>query len=260
MESEPISMVEMGWGNSGRAATLNVCLVERVGRRKKRVRRVQRLEAPWRLRFTASGSGTLREVETRTGRRRKPTIMNNPIFAGIIVAVVLVASGVAMWGFMRARSRKLQQRFGPEYDRALREMGCRWRAEQVLEKREKRVDQLQLRPLRHGDQERFAQHWRLVQADFVDDPRLAFSEADALVRDLMKARGYPQSDFEQRAADISVDHPLVAENYRAAYAIALRHARGEASTEDLRQAMVQYRILFEDLMGDREHATLEVRR
>lgn len=186
--------------------------------------------------------------------------MDTPVFVGIIVAVVLVASGVAMWGSMRARSRKLQQRFGPEYDRAMREMGGRLRAEQMLAKREKRVDQLQLRPLRPNDQTRFAQRWRLVQADFVDDPRLAFSEADELVRELMKARGYPMADFEQRAADISVDHPLVAENYRVAHAIALRHQRGEASTEDLRQAMVQYRILFEDLMGDREHATMEASR
>lgn len=165
-----------------------------------------------------------------------------------------------MWGYMRARSRKLQRRFGPEYDRTLREMGGRRRAEKALEKREKRVDQLQLRPLRPGDHERFTQHWQLVQADFVDDPRLAFSEADSLVRELMKARGYPAADFDQRAADISVDHPRVAENYRVAHAIALRNGRGEAHTEDLRQAMVHYRILSEDLMGDREHATMEASR
>lgn len=186
--------------------------------------------------------------------------MDSKTLIAIVVVVVLIAAGFAVWAFLRKRSQKLQQRFGPEYDRTIREMGGRRRAEEVLEKREKRVNRLQIRPLRPADQARYSQQWRQVQADFVDDPTLAFTEADRLVGELMKARGYPVADFEQRAADISVDHPLVVENYRAAHAIALRHRRGQASTEDLRQAMVQYRTLFDDLLGVRETTTAEVRR
>ena len=186
--------------------------------------------------------------------------MDTRALIAIVVVVVLIAAAIALWAYFRNRSRKLRQRFGPEYERAVRETGGRRRAEEVLEKREKRVDRLQLRPLQSADQTRFLQQWRQVQARFVDDPRLALTQADALVSEVMSARGYPVAEFEQRAADVSVDHPLVVENYRAAHAIALRHRRGEASTEDLRQAMVHYRTLFEDLIGAQEIITTEVRR
>jgi hypothetical protein len=186
--------------------------------------------------------------------------MDTRVLIAIVVVGVLIAAGIVIWAYFRNRSRKLQQRFGPEYERAIRETGGRRRAEEVLEKRERRVDRLQLRPLQPADQTRLAQEWRQVQARFVDDPKSAPTEADALVAEVMSVRGYPVVDFDQRAADISVDHPLVVENYRAAHAIALRHRRGEASTEDLRQAMVHYRTLFEDLMGAREMTTTEVRR
>jgi hypothetical protein len=178
----------------------------------------------------------------------------------VVVAVVVVLAGFALWAYFRQRSRKLEQRFGPEYDRTVREMGGRRRAEGVLEKREKRVDRLQIRPLEPADQSRFAEQWRGVQTRFVDDPKRSVSDADTLVGELMNVRGYPMADFEQRAADISVDHPIVVDNYRTAHAIVLRHRRGEASTEDLRQAMVHYRTLFEELMGARDYIPMEVKR
>jgi hypothetical protein len=181
--------------------------------------------------------------------------------AVILIAVgVVVVAGIAVWAYFRNRSQKLQQRFGPEYGRTVREMGGRIRAEEALEKREKRIERLQIRQLPAADQRRFAQEWREVQARFVDDPRLSLTEADNLVGELMKRRGYPMAEFEQRAADISVDHPLVVDNYRAAHTVALRHERGEANTEDMRQAMVHYRTLFEELMGTGETATTGVRR
>lgn len=186
--------------------------------------------------------------------------MNTQVLVAIIVVVVLVAIGIGIWAYLRDRTRKLHDRFGPEYDRTIREVGNRRQAEEVLAKREKRVDRFHIRPLEPADQTRFTEQWRQVQARFVDDPKMAVAEADSLVADLMNARGYPVSDFEQRAADISVDHPHVVENYRGAHAIALRHQRGEASTEDLRQAMVHYRTLFDDLLGAREGTPVEVKR
>src|SRR5207248_1966430 len=137
---------------------------------------------------------------------------------------------------------------GPEYDRLANEFGSPRRAESDLERREKRVEKIHIRALTKEEQSRFANAWREVQASFVDNPSTAVSRADGLVGDLMKTRGYPVGDFEQRAADVSVDHPRVVENYRAAHAIAVRRERGEANTEDLRSAMVHYRALFEDLL------------
>ncbi len=123
------------------------------------------------------------------------------------------------------------------------------RAEGVLEMRATRREKFTLRPLPEESRLDFADRWRAVQAQFVDEPSGSVSQADALVNELMAARGYPMSDFEQRAADISVDHPIVVENYRAAHAIALRHDSGPDTTEDLRKAMVHYRTLFEELLG-----------
>ena len=120
----------------------------------------------------------------------------------------------------------------------------------MLDKRADRVESFHIEPLGPGDRARFAESWRRVQARFVDGPGGAVTEADQLLRDVMSTRGYPVSDFEQRAADISVDHPLVLENYRAAHEIALRQMGGKATTEDLRQAMVHYRTLFEELVNE----------
>lgn len=174
--------------------------------------------------------------------------MDIRVVVAIIVAVFVVVA-IAGWAYARRRrAQQLRDRFGPEYDRLAREHGDARVAENVLEKRQKRVARLEIRPLAGPARERYAQHWLEVQRRFVDDPRTTVSEADELVSDVMSARGYPMGDFEQRAADVSVDHPRVVQNYRAAHHIALRHARGEANTEDLRKAMVYYRSLFEELL------------
>ena len=175
------------------------------------------------------------------------------ILIGVLVAIVVV--GIAAWIFLQKRRTKgLRARFGPEYSRTLQESGNRRVAEASLEVRKKRVEGFHIRPLVPGDRSRFVESWNRVQARFVDDPRGSITEADQLLGDVMSARGYPVSDFEQRGADISVDHPLVLENYRAAHEIALRHAQGQASTEDLRQAMIHYRTLFEELIGELDMA------
>ena len=172
-----------------------------------------------------------------------------PTWAIVVIIAVLIGAAVAVWFYMNERrSRRLRSRFGPEYDRALREHHDRTRAERELERREKRVERLDIRPLPAAERERFIEAWRADQARFVDDPRGAVVEADRLVAEVMRARGYPVGNFEQRAADVSVDHPRVVQNYRAAREIVARHERGEAGTEDLRKAMVFFRLLFDELL------------
>ena len=167
----------------------------------------------------------------------------------IVVAALIIVAIVAWVYTRRRRSGILRERFGPEYDRVVRQHGDVRRAETVLETRKERVERLEIRSLPEPARERYAQHWLEVQRRFVDDPRSAVTEADGLVTDVMSARGYPMGDFQQRAADVSVDYPQLVENYRTAHDIALRHNRGEASTEDLRKAMVHYRSLFDELLG-----------
>lgn len=167
----------------------------------------------------------------------------------IIAAIVIVALVVVGYLLMRRRrSEQLRSRFGPEYDRAVEEKGDRSKAEAELAARERRVEKLDVRPLDPATRRGFMERWSEVQARFVDDPPRAVMFADALIAEVMSARGYPVKDFEQRAGDISVDHPEVVEHYRIAHDIAARHGRGEAGTEDLRQAMIHYRALFEDLV------------
>lgn len=169
----------------------------------------------------------------------------------IVIAVIVVAAlivGAIAWS-RRRRSEHLRDRFGPEYERAVETKGDRGKAEAELAAREKRVEKLDIRPLSSAERAEFTQRWAEVQARFVDDPARAVAFADALLGEVMKARGYPVSDFEQRAGDISVDHPVVVEHYHKAHEIAVRHERGQASTEDLRQAMIHYRALFDDLVG-----------
>jgi hypothetical protein len=174
----------------------------------------------------------------------------------IIIGVVLIGIvGIAWAMFLRkSKTERLQTRFGPEYTRAVEESGGRRKAEAGLEQREKRVEGFAIRPLAASDRERYLASWRTVQAEFVDDPKKSVTQADQLLGDVMSTRGYSVSDFEQRSADISVDHPLVVENYRAAHEIAVRHASGQATTEDLRQAMIHYRTLFDELVGEPEMA------
>jgi|HubBroStandDraft_4_1064222.scaffolds.fasta_scaffold167949_1 hypothetical protein len=179
----------------------------------------------------------------------------------IVSAVVLVALLVlAAWFFIRKRnqSARLQERFGPEYDRTVGELGGRGKAESELKAREKRIENLTIAPLAPADATRFSEAWKALQGRFVDNPKGVVVQADQLVRELMLKRGYPMGDFERRAADISVDHPTVVEHYRAAQAIAVRDERGEADTEELRKAVVHYRVLFDEMLEVREakHAVL----
>jgi hypothetical protein len=184
------------------------------------------------------------------------TTLSTTEIALIISLAVIVIAGITAWLFLRKRrTEKLRTQFGSaEYDRAVKEGGSRRHAEAGLKERTERVASLSIRPLAPGDRARFVESWRRVEARFVDGPGGAVTEADQLLRDVMSTRGYPVSDFEQRAADISVDHPLVLENYRTAHEIAVRQTKGQANTEDLRQAMIHYRTLFEELVGDAELA------
>jgi len=167
----------------------------------------------------------------------------------IIVIVGVIAAAVVAWMLIRRnQSRHLRARFGPEYDRLISEQGSRERVEKELAAREKRISRLQIRSLERPERERFVAEWRADQARFVDDPAGAVTGADRLIADVMRARGYPVADFDQRVDDISVDHADFVQNYRNARQIADRHKRGEASTEDLRHAMVYYRALFDDLL------------
>jgi hypothetical protein len=173
----------------------------------------------------------------------------------IAVAVLLVAGIAIVFSIRKRKTERLRTQFGgAEYNRAVKEGGSRQKAEAVLDKRADRVESFHIQPLGPGDRTRFVESWRRVQARFVDGPGGALTEADQLLRDVMSTRGYPVSDFEQRAADISVDHPLVLEHYRSAHEIAVRQTQGQASTEDLRQAMIHYRALFEELVGEPELA------
>ncbi|MGH2600270.1 MAG: hypothetical protein ACRDJ9_12905 [Dehalococcoidia bacterium] len=165
----------------------------------------------------------------------------------IAVVVLLVVAVVWLW-FQRRRTSRLRQGFGPEYDRTVDQAGSRRQAESDLESRRRRVGQLHIRPLTPDERTRFSDAWRETQARFVDDPDAAIGEADRLITEVMRVRGYPVGEFEQRAADISVDHPRVVENYRAAHTIAGAQGQGEVSTEDLRQAMVHYRALFDEVL------------
>lgn len=172
------------------------------------------------------------------------------IIGAIIVVAIIIA--VAVFASRNARSRRLQQRFGPEYDRTVRTAGDRTVAERELAARETRVKRMHIEELPAGARDRYTEEWRTVQTRFVDRPREALKDADRLVENVMRDRGYPMNDFEQRAADISPDHPQVVDNYRIAHGIAARTETGEVSTEDMRQAMVHYRTLFDDLLGTDE--------
>ena len=166
----------------------------------------------------------------------------------ILIGVILIAA-VAVWGFLlKQRSNRLRSRFGPEYDSAVHEYGDRSRAERALERRAERTEKYHIRSLSREEQQRFSEEWRHTQGHFVDDPPLAIREADHLVSEAMRLRGYPMADFDRRVEDLSVDHPGVIKTYRAAHQIALTEQEGRATTEDLRQAMVYYRELFDELL------------
>ena len=163
----------------------------------------------------------------------------------LIIAVVVV--GVVLY-LQRRRSDALRAQFGPEYQHAVKRFGDERKAEAELAAREKRVRSFNIRELTPEERSRFSEAWKRAQARFVDEPAEAAADADVLVKELMQTRGYPMGDFEQRAADVSVDHPNVVMNYRAAREMAVRNSEGKATTEDIRQAMVHYRSLFDELL------------
>jgi hypothetical protein len=166
-----------------------------------------------------------------------------------LAVLVLAIVVILLWSRTRRRTA-LKSRFGPEYERAVHEIGDEGQAETILAERQKRVSHYTIKTLPSQMRDHFVQTWRHVQAQFVDDPHYAVTRADDLVGEVMAARGYPVRDFDERAADLSVDHPEVVQNYRSGHDIAVRHARGEASTEDLRTAMIHYRALFDDLVSE----------
>src|SRR4029453_7638965 len=176
--------------------------------------------------------------------------MDTGLLVAIIVVIVLLAL-LAFFAGRQRRSRRLQENFGPEYDRTVEEPGDRRAAEAELLERTERRQSFDIVALEPEARARYLEAWRNTQAQFVDQPAEAPRAADRLITSVMRDRGYPVDDFEQRAADISVDHPQVVDDYRAAHAIAARNDRSEASTEDLRQALVHYRSLFEELLEDR---------
>lgn len=174
--------------------------------------------------------------------------MSTWVWIVIAVVAVVVVLGV-VWSAVRTRrTQTLQDRFGPEYDRTVEQSGGRREAERELAERQKRHDELDLKPLSPEARDRYVAQWRETQGLFVDDPTGAVSRADELVQKVMRERGYPVDDFEQRAADISVDHPELVERYRTANGIARASERGEASTEDLRHSVRHYRALFVELL------------
>ncbi|WP_405084744.1 hypothetical protein [Microbispora sp. NBC_01389] len=171
-------------------------------------------------------------------------------WVAVAIVAVLVILAVGYLVSARNRRRQLQDRFGPEYDRAVRESDSRKEAEQELRAREERHAELDIRPLDPNTRDEYSRKWTDVQEHFVDAPGFAVTEADALVTAVMAARGYPTDDFEQRLSDLSVAHSTTLDHYRNAHEISTRAARQDATTEELRQAMVHYRALFQELLGD----------
>jgi hypothetical protein len=176
--------------------------------------------------------------------------MSTWVWIVVVIAVVVILAAIA-WSVSRSRrTSKLRQGFGPEYDRTVDRVGDRSKAEADLLDRERRHDELQLRPLGPNAREGLINDWQATQAAFVDDPTVAVEDADRLIQRAMRERGYPVEDFEERAALVSVDHPLVVERYRRAHAVADANSQGTASTENLRQAIQDYRALFVEIVED----------
>jgi len=174
----------------------------------------------------------------------------DPKLIAFVAVVILVITGLVLVYVRKRRSTTadLRQKFGTEYERAVREHGSERKAQVKLAAREKRIETLNIRDVDPTEREHFATRWESLQSHFVDSPKGAVTEADELVSSLMKTRGYPVSNFDQRAADMSVDHPRVVENYRSAHETALRIGKDETTTEELRTAMIHYRSLFEELI------------
>ena len=168
------------------------------------------------------------------------------IAAGVVIVAGLIVAAVSV--SRRKRTARLQERFGPEYERTVLEVGEQNTAEKELAARERKRDKLDIVPLTPEALAKYANRWQMVQTAFVDNPSSAVGDADRLVTEVMRERGYPVDDFDQQAADISVDHPTVVENYRAAHGIHLSQQNGDVGTEAQRQAFVHYRVLFAKLL------------
>lgn len=174
--------------------------------------------------------------------------MDSDTLTLVVIAITVVLLAVAAWAYTSRRRRvNLREHFGPEYERTVEAVGPA-RADAVLRERAERVSRFHLRKLTSEQAESFTREWRRIQSRFVDDPVSAVAEADQLVTQVMTARGYPLEDFDRRADDLSVDHPVVVQNYRTARALALRRQQGEAGTEEMRQAVVNYRALIDELL------------
>lgn len=170
----------------------------------------------------------------------------------IALAVVVAVLAVVWTGIRTNRSKKLHEQFGSEYDRVAADAPTKREAESELRERRRRREQLDIRPLEPDERETYRRRWLAIQAEFVDDPSKSVAKADSLIQNVMRDRGYPVDDFDTRAADLSVDHPDVVENYRAGHGIAVAHERGKATTDDLRKAVQHYRALFDELVEARE--------
>ena len=188
--------------------------------------------------------------------------MNSEILIPILIVLgVILIAGTIVWSIKRKNySDKLRNKFGPEYDFAIKKEGDTRKAEQVLEEREKRVGELEIHPLEGNMRERYSAEWMETQTQFVDDPKRAVDQANRLITEVMVARGFPIEDFEQRAADLSVLYPQFVPNYRSAHAIAQKNQNNGTSTEELRQAMVHYHTLFDELLGIEPTRETEVTR
>ena len=173
----------------------------------------------------------------------------SPTVVIILIVLVLVIIAAIVYGIQVTRRKQLQSTFGPEYDRVVADTGSRSDGEKELREREKRHAELELKALSAESQATYAAAWEEVQIDFVDSPEQAVSTADELVTRLITERGYPTADYDEQLANLSVEHARTLGHYRDAHAISQRSAKGEASTEDLRQALVHYRALFADLLG-----------
>jgi hypothetical protein len=180
-----------------------------------------------------------------------------------LIVLILVTAAIAFASivfYQRAKTRKIRAKFGPEYDRLVQQEGSARRGEAILESRQKRVEKFNIHPLTREESDRFASEWRSAQELFVDDPHRAVADADRLINEALQRRGYPVGDFEQQVADLSVEHARVVEDYRSAHKVAMEDERGQATTEDLRRAMQQYRNLFEHVLGTHVVQYEEVRR
>jgi hypothetical protein len=177
------------------------------------------------------------------------------VIAVVFLLLIVVILGLVFYGWRR--SKRLQEHFGPEYDRTVQQTGSQKEAETELEQRRKHVEALNIRSLTQVERERYLADWKEIQAKFVDDPARAIKDADRLIIEVMLLRNYPVANFEERAADISVNHPMVVSNYRAAHEIAAKNEQQTADTEELRQAMVYYRSLFNELLEAEQPVEME---